>query len=75
MTEDQLEQLCLDWFRETGWETAYGPDLAADGSAPERSDYRQVLLLADLEAALHRLNPRLPGELSVAGLEQAEFSQ
>ncbi|OHZ03054.1 type I restriction endonuclease subunit R [Salinicola sp. MIT1003] len=60
MTEDQLEQLCLEWFSETGWETASGPDIAPDGSAPEREDYRQVLLLVDLEAALSRLNPQLP---------------
>jgi hypothetical protein len=28
ITEDQLEQLCLDWFRDQGWEYAYGPDIA-----------------------------------------------
>ena len=60
MTEDQLEQQCLEWFAECGWETAHGPDLAPDGAAPERADYRQVLLLADLEAALRRINPHLP---------------
>ena len=51
MTEEQLEQLCLEWFAETGWVLAHGPDLAPDGPTPERADYRQVLLLADLEAA------------------------
>ncbi|MEH6689528.1 MAG: type I restriction endonuclease subunit R [Halopseudomonas sabulinigri] len=60
MNEDQLEQLCLGWFVENGWEVAHGPDLAPDGSAPERADYRQVLLLADLEAAIKRINPHLP---------------
>lgn len=60
MTEDQLEQQCLAWFAEDGWEVAYGPDLAPDGATPERADLRQVLLLADLEAALRRLNPQLP---------------
>lgn len=60
MTEDQLEQQCLAWFAEGGWEIAHGPDLASDGIAPERVDYRQVLLLADLEAALRRINPHLP---------------
>ena len=28
MTEDQLEQQCLAWFAEIGWETAHGPDIA-----------------------------------------------
>ncbi|MBE0401793.1 type I restriction endonuclease subunit R, partial [Halomonas sp. FME1] len=60
MTEDQLEQLCLEWFAEGGWEIGHGPDLAPDGPAPERADYRQVLLLADLEAAIRRINPHLP---------------
>lgn len=35
ISEDQLEQLCLDWFREQGYEYAYGPDIAADGDNPE----------------------------------------
>lgn len=60
MTEDQLEQHCLEWFAEGGWEIAHGPDLAPDGIAPERADHRQVLLLADLEAAIRRINPHLP---------------
>jgi len=60
MTEDQLEQQCLQWFAVGGWEIAHGPDLAPDGTAPERADYRQVLLLADLEAAIQRINPHLP---------------
>ncbi|WP_417607081.1 type I restriction endonuclease subunit R [Oceanimonas baumannii] len=60
MTEDQLEQICLEWFGEGGWEVAHGPDLAPDGPTPERNDYRQILLLSDLEAAIERVNPHLP---------------
>jgi len=60
MNEDQLEQLCLEWFADNGWEIAHGPDIACDGPTPERPDYRQVLLLADLEAAIRRINPHLP---------------
>ncbi len=44
ITEDQLEQLCLDWFREGGYEYTNGPDIGHDGVAPERADYRQVVL-------------------------------
>ena len=60
MTEDQLEQQCLLWFAEGGWDVAHGPDLAPDGPTPERVDYRQVLLLGDLEHAISRINPHLP---------------
>ncbi len=60
MTEDQLEQLCLEWFAEGGWEITSGPDIAHDGPAPERANYRQVLLLGDLERALRHINPHLP---------------
>lgn len=63
MTEDQLEHQCLEWFAEGGWEIAHGPDIAHDGITPERSDYRQVLLLADLEASITRINPHLPASV------------
>ncbi|MEX0604873.1 MAG: hypothetical protein WD623_04725 [Marinobacter sp.] len=46
MTEDQLEQQCLEWFAEGRGEVAHGPNLAPDGESPEPADYRQVLLLA-----------------------------
>lgn len=60
MTEDQLEQACLEWFADNGWEVANGPDIAPDGTQPERRDYRQVLLLGDVEQAIKRINPHLP---------------
>ena len=60
MTEDQLEQETLGWLGDVGYTHRYGPDIAFDGSAPERSDYRQVLLLERLGAAINRLNPNIP---------------
>lgn len=30
ITEIQLEQFCLNWFREEGYEYFYGPDLSYD---------------------------------------------
>lgn len=52
ITEDQLEQLCLDWFKATGYETVCGYDIAPDGDSPERSDYRQVILFDRLLSSL-----------------------
>ena len=60
INETQLEQLCLDWFRETGWDIANGPDIAPDGNTPERAAYTDVVLRGPLQAALVRLNPHLP---------------
>ncbi len=60
ITEDQLEQQCLGWFREGGWQTVSGPDIAHDGSAPERANYREVVLVGRLTRSLARLNPQVP---------------
>ncbi len=34
ITEDQLEQLCLDWFQAIGYEYVCGYDIAPDGGQP-----------------------------------------
>lgn len=60
MNEEQLEKLSLEWFRETGWETLYGPDIAFDGPTPMRSSYSDVLLKREVESAFNRINPHLP---------------
>lgn len=60
ITEDNLEQLCLDWFREVGYEVANGYDIAHDGDVPEREDYKQILLTGRLLDTLQRINPRIP---------------
>lgn len=60
MNETQLENLCLDWFAENGWEVIHGIDIAPDSSNPLRKDYKQILLEADVQAAFERLNPHLP---------------
>lgn len=66
ITEDQLEQLCLDWFQSTGYDYICGYDIAPDGKTPERSDYRQIILNARLLESLVRINPHIP----VSTLEQ-----
>ena len=67
MTEDQLEQETLAWLQDVGYAHRYGPNIAFDGSSPERADYRQVVLPFRLREAINRLNPGIP----VAALEDA----
>jgi type I restriction enzyme R subunit len=60
ITEDQLEQLCLDWFKTIGYDTICGYDIAPDGKAPERSDYHQIILSCRLIQQLQIINPHIP---------------
>jgi type I restriction enzyme R subunit len=60
MTEDQLEQEMLGWLRDVGYTHLYGPDIAHNGTSPERGSFREVLLASRLRAAIARLNPDIP---------------
>jgi len=72
ITEDHLEQQCLEWFQELGYAYAFAPDLAPDGTSPERTDFRQVILTGRLRSALQRLNPEVPaGTIESAVLQLA----
>lgn len=62
MNETQLENLALEWFAETGWQTETGPEIAPDSDRPMRFDYKDVLLEEPLKLAILRINPGLPGE-------------
>lgn len=70
INEDQLEKLCLKWFREVGYEYAYGPVIAHDGEMPERADYWQAVLTGRLLSAFQKINPHIP----LAILEEAAIS-
>ncbi|OQW68862.1 MAG: DEAD/DEAH box helicase [Proteobacteria bacterium ST_bin11] len=63
ITEDQLEQLCLNWFQSIGYAYANGYDIAPDGERPERVDYRQVVLFERLLSQLQKINPQIPLEV------------
>jgi type I restriction enzyme R subunit len=60
VTEDRLEVLSVEWFQDTGWSYKIGIDLAPDGIASERADFRTVVLNARLASAVQRLSPQLP---------------
>ncbi|MEZ8722923.1 type I restriction endonuclease subunit R [Vibrio pomeroyi] len=62
ITEEQLEQQCLDWFKELGYQYQNGYDIAPDGNTPERENHQQVTLKARLVSALETLNPNVPSD-------------
>ena len=60
ITEDQLEQLSLDWFQSIGYDYICGYEIAPDGDKPERTDYRQIILHDRLVQQLDIINPDIP---------------
>jgi type I restriction enzyme R subunit len=62
ISERDVEEAALALFRELGFETKFGPDLAPDARAPERTNWDEVVLLARLRTAIDRLSPHLSVE-------------
>ena len=60
VTEDQVELLSIDWFKELGYKYKCGYDIAPDSEKPERVDYRSVVLRDRLRTALIRINHGIP---------------
>ena len=62
LTESVVEEAALDWFRGLRYQYLAGPDIACDGTRPERASYADVILSDRLQAALHSQNPHIPDE-------------
>ncbi|MGA9771412.1 MAG: type I restriction endonuclease subunit R [Blastocatellia bacterium] len=62
INEDIFEQASLKWFSELGYLTLSGYYIAPapDGIAPEREDYRQMILIGRLRSRLVNINPTIP---------------
>ena len=60
LNEDGYEHQFINWLKGIGWDWKYGPDISPDGSSPERTSYKDVILNERLEDAIQRINPGLP---------------
>lgn len=56
--ESAIEDAALDYLRALGYSTAFGPNLAPEGSQPERTSFEQVYLYDRLRSAARRINPQ-----------------
>ena len=48
ITESEVETAALEILSELGYKTLYGPDIAPDGTSPERQSYSDVVLVERL---------------------------
>lgn len=60
ITESEVEQVALDIFSDLGYKIIYGPDIAPDGSKPERESYSDVILVERLRKSIDKFNPHIP---------------
>jgi type I restriction enzyme R subunit len=59
LNEAAYELQVLEWLRGIGWNSVFGPEIAPNGSTPERRSFKDVILVRRLEEALSRLNPEI----------------
>lgn len=52
LAESHVEEAALAWLTELGYLAISGPEISPDGSAPERANYGDVLLIDRLRAAI-----------------------
>jgi type I restriction enzyme R subunit len=62
IAESEVESVVLDILSELGYSIIYGPDIAPDGTKPERKDYSQVVLIERLKDAINKINSSIPPE-------------
>ncbi len=62
VTESIVEDAALTWLKDLGYGIAHGPALAPGEPAAERQTFADVVLVARLRDAIHRLNPTIPVE-------------
>jgi hypothetical protein len=71
LTEADIENLAIDWFRSLGYDCALGSEISPDGSRPLREAVTEPALGVSLRAAIGRLNPKLPATAVDDALRQA----
>jgi type I restriction enzyme R subunit len=73
--ENTVEEAALEYFRQLGYKTIWGPGIAPDGDSPERADYGSILLRGRLREALERINPQYGSDVidkALVALDRAE---
>jgi type I restriction enzyme R subunit len=69
ITENEIEEVALEYFKRIGYTVIYAPDISPDGGSPERQ-YNEVVLINRLRSAIDRLNPDIPAEAREEALKK-----
>lgn len=73
--ESEVELVVLDILKDMGYKTLWGPDIACDGTKPERQSFSDVVLIDRLKDAVERINTKIPAEAREAALKKVLRSE
>lgn len=69
ITENEIEQIAINYLQEMGYNYLNGLDISPDGEHPERQ-YNEVVLVTRLRDAIDKLNPTLSQEAKEDALKK-----
>ena len=70
ITENEIELYAIEELENLGYSYIYGPDIAPDTDAQERTSFDQVILTERLQKAIDRINPSIPSNAKEDALKQ-----
>ncbi|RCW92416.1 type I restriction endonuclease subunit R [Winogradskyella arenosi] len=70
ITENDIELYAIEELENLGYSYIYGPDIAPDTDAQERTSFDQVILTERLQKAIDRINPSIPSNAKEDALKQ-----
>jgi len=63
ITENEVEELALDMFKEQGYNVLNGLEISPGGSKQERENFKEVVLKQRLLEAAGKINPEIPKDV------------
>ena len=70
ITENIIEEFCIELLEKQGYEYIYAPDIAPDSDNPLRSSFEDVLLSNRLTDAIARINPTIPRDAQQEAIKE-----
>ena len=72
IAESDIEAFVIELLISQGYQYILGPDIAPDGSKPERKTFGDVILFGRLRKAVERINPHIPTEAREDAIRQLQ---
>lgn len=68
--ENDLEEICIDWLKDSGYEYFHNDEISYDGASQERSKFSEVVLKSRLLKSITDLNPNIASEYTLKAVDK-----